>query len=125
MGFFLLYSLLAASPLAACSPRYIWIVDPPYSRLRRSVIGLPCKIEMVREKERQRERERERERDRERERETDEERMREKRESVRERDKDRGRHIWIVNPPYSRLRRSVIGLPCKIEMVREKERQVE
>ena len=24
--------------------RHIWIVDPPYSRLRRSVIGLPCKI---------------------------------------------------------------------------------
>ena len=73
MEFFLLYFLLAASPLAACSPRHIWIVDPPYSRLRRSIIGLPCKIESVREKERQREimrdRERERERDRERERE--------------------------------------------------------
>ena len=34
--------------------------------------------------------------------------------SVRKRDKDRGRHIWIVDPTYSRLRRSVIGLPCKI-----------
>ena len=64
---------------------------------------------------------------------------------MRKRDKDRGRHIWIVDPPYSRLRRSVIGLPCKIglkipysrlrrsviglpckiEMVREKERQKE
>ena len=33
-----------ASPLAACSPRHIWIVDPPYSRLRRSVIDLPYDI---------------------------------------------------------------------------------
>ena len=41
-----LYFKLAASPLAACSPRHMWIVDPPYSRLRRSVIGLPCKIEL-------------------------------------------------------------------------------
>ena len=85
--------------LAAGSPRYIWIVDPPYPRLRRSIIGLPCKIESVREKERQRERERERERL-----------------SVRKRDRVKGRHIWIVDPPYSRLRRSVIGLPCKIGM---------
>ena len=91
------YLPLAASPLAACSPRHIWIVDPPYSCLRRSIIGLPCKIESVREKERQRERERERL-------------------SVRKRDRVKGRHIWIVDPPYSRLRRSVIGLPCKIGM---------
>ena len=69
--------------------RHIWIVDPPYSRLRRSVIGLPCKIEMVREKERESKRERERERDRERER----KREREERVSVRKRDKDRERHI--------------------------------